>query len=121
MSTDSTLQLPSFVQRPLQFLVDGKWRDATSGERTIKVPAEKLVPAGATAPLSIEDFVFTPDEQRLLIFTNSARVWRSNTRGDYWVVDLSNWSLRKLGGNDAKPSTLMFEVLAGWDTSWLRP
>jgi dipeptidyl-peptidase 4 len=82
--------------------------DALSSERTIKVPAEKLVPAGATAPLSIEDFVFTPDEQKLLIFTNSARVWRSNTRGDYWVVDLANWSLRKLGGTDAKPSTLMF-------------
>lgn len=41
--------------------------DALSGERTIKVPAEKLVPSGATAPISIEDFVFTPDEQRLLI------------------------------------------------------
>ncbi len=30
----------------------------------------------------------TSDEQKLLIFTNSARVWRSNTRGDYWVLDL---------------------------------
>jgi dipeptidyl-peptidase-4 len=82
--------------------------DALTGERTIKVPAEKLIPAGAAAPLAIEDFVFTPDEQKLLIFTNSERVWRSNTRGDYWVVDLTTWSLHKLGGPDAKPSTLMF-------------
>ncbi|HUV67449.1 MAG TPA: S9 family peptidase, partial [Sedimentisphaerales bacterium] len=43
----------------------------------------------------------------LLIFTNTKRVWRQNTRGDYWVLDLSDWKLQKLGG-DAEPSTLMF-------------
>lgn len=82
--------------------------DAVSGERSIKVPAEKLKPQGAAAPLSIDEFVFTPDERKLLIFTNTERVWRSNTRGDYWVLTLSDWSLRKLGGPAAKPSSLMF-------------
>ena len=82
--------------------------DATSGERTVKVPAEKLIPSGASTALTIEEFAFTPDEQKVLIFTNSARVWRSNTRGDYWVFDLSNGTLRKLGGPEAKPSSLMF-------------
>ena len=82
--------------------------DVNTGDRTVKVAAEKLVPTGATDPLSIEEFTFTPDEQKLLIFTNSARVWRSNTRGDYWVLDLKANSLRKLGGSETKPSTLMF-------------
>ncbi|MEK6283972.1 MAG: S9 family peptidase [Acidobacteriota bacterium] len=82
--------------------------DALSGERSIKVAAEKLVPNGASSPLLVEEFVFTPDEQKLLIFTNSERVWRSNTRGDYWVLNLRDWSLRKLGGPETKPSTLMF-------------
>lgn len=82
--------------------------DIATGARSIKVPAEKLIPSGASAPLSIEEFVFTPDEHKLLIFTNSERVWRSNTRGDYWFVDLTNWRLQKLGGPDAKPSSLMF-------------
>ncbi|HKE57778.1 MAG TPA: DPP IV N-terminal domain-containing protein, partial [Pyrinomonadaceae bacterium] len=82
--------------------------DALSGERTVKVSAEKLVPTGAAEPLSIEEFSLTADGQRVLIFTNSARVWRSNTRGDYWVLDLKTNALRKLGGPDAKPSTLMF-------------
>jgi dipeptidyl-peptidase-4 len=82
--------------------------DALTGDRTVKVSAETLTPAGATAPLSVEEFSLTADEQRLLIFTNSARVWRSNTRGDFWVVDLKPGSLRKLGGADAKPSSLMF-------------
>src|SRR6185369_7393407 len=82
--------------------------DVNSGERTVKVSAEKLTPAGASEPLSVEEFSLTPDEQKLLIFTNSERVWRSNTRGDYWVLDFKGNTLKKLGGADAKPSTLMF-------------
>ena len=82
--------------------------NALTGERTVKVSAEKLTPSGAAEPLSVEEFSLTPDEQKILIFTNTARVWRSNTRGDYWVLDLKAGTLRKLGGADAKPSTLMF-------------
>src|SRR5687767_14337812 len=82
--------------------------NAATGERTILVSAEKLTPQGATNPLEVEEFFLTGDERKLLIFTNSARVWRSNTRGDYWVLDVPSGSLRKLGRTDAKPSTLMF-------------
>lgn len=82
--------------------------DALKGTRSIKVSAERLTPTGASAPIAIEDFNFTSDEQKVLIFTNSERVWRSNTRGDYWVLDLANWKLHKLGGAEAKPSSLMF-------------
>jgi len=81
--------------------------DALTGDRTIKVAAEKLTPTGG-GPLGIDEFYFTSDEQKVLIFTNTARVWRSNTRGDYWVLDLKTGSLRKLGGKDAAPSSLMF-------------
>jgi dipeptidyl-peptidase 4 len=82
--------------------------DVASGTRTIKVSAAKLVASGATTPLAVEDFDFSADEKKMLIFTASARVWRSNTRGDYWVVDLANGDLQKLGGATAQPSTLMF-------------
>src|SRR5215475_4641986 len=80
--------------------------DAASGERTTLVTTEKLTPKGA-APLVIEEFNLSDSGQKLLIFTNSARVWRSNTRGDYWVLDLNSWQLTKLGG-DVKPASLMF-------------
>src|SRR6185295_3753410 len=86
--------------------------DPVTGERTIKVAAEKLMAPGASAPIPVEEFDLSPDQQKLLIFTNSQRVWRSNTRGDYWVLDLRNWGLRKLGGDAAKPSSLMFAKLS---------
>ncbi len=86
--------------------------DIATGQRAVKVSAEKLTPAGASDPLAVEEFTFTPDEQKLLIFTNSKRVWRSNTRGDYWVLDLKTNALHKLGGADAKPSSLMFAKIS---------
>ena len=74
--------------------------DAATGARDVLVPAARFVPPGATAPLEPEDYVWSPDQKRLLVFTNSARVWRDNTRGDYWVLDLNAGALRKLGGAD---------------------
>ena len=84
--------------------------DAATGRSSVLVASSRLVPPGAGAPIDIEDYAWSPDHTKLLIYTNSARVWRQNTRGDYWVLDLSRQSggLRKLGGADAKPSTLMF-------------
>ncbi len=81
--------------------------DAATGAKTILVSAQSLTPPGASAPLTIDEFTLSADNQRLLIFTNSERVWRSNTRGDYWVFDLKSANLQKLGG-DAKPPRLMF-------------
>src|SRR6202041_4193074 len=46
-------------------------------------------------------------KSRVLIFTNTAQVWRRNTRGDYWVLDLKSGSLQKLGG-DAPGSSMLF-------------
>jgi len=81
--------------------------DVESGEQEILVPASRLIPKGEKGPLSISNYVWSSDGKKLLIFTNTKRVWRQNTRGDYWILDLSQWSLDKLGG-DAEPSTLMF-------------
>src|SRR4051812_11495369 len=81
--------------------------DIATGERSILAGADKLVPAGASTPLAVEEFDMSPDAQKLLLFTNSERVWRSNTRGDYWVIDLAKGKLQKLGGS-APQSSLMF-------------
>src|SRR6202021_1442983 len=53
------------------------------------------------------DYAWSKDKSRVLIFTNTAQVWRRNTRGDYWVLDLKSGSLQKLGG-DAPASSMLF-------------
>ena len=82
--------------------------DCASGRKEVVVPAKAFAPEEKTEPLEVESFEFSADESKLLLYSNSRRVWRRNTRGDYWVLDLAKaGSLRKLGGN-AAPSTLMF-------------
>jgi dipeptidyl-peptidase 4 len=81
--------------------------DAATGARTVIVTAAQLTPAGAASPLSLEDYVWSPDHRKLLVYTNSARVWRANTRGDYWVLDLDGGRLRQLGAS-RPASSLMF-------------
>jgi dipeptidyl-peptidase-4 len=85
--------------------------DAPSGKRSVLVPAAKLVPPGADGPLAIEDYAWSPDGKVLIVFTNSQRVWRQNTRGDFWTYDLATGKLRQLG-RDFEPSTLMFAKLS---------
>jgi dipeptidyl-peptidase 4 len=81
--------------------------DPATGAREIVVAARRLTPPGRATPLAIDDYAFSADEALLLIYTNSRRVWRRNTRGDYWVLDLGSGELHQLGG-DAPPSSLMF-------------
>jgi dipeptidyl-peptidase-4 len=83
-----------------------RYQTAT-GTREIFVAAERLIPTGQKTPLDVEDYGMSPDGHKVLVFTNSKTVWRRNTRGDYWVLDLTSGALRKLGG-DAPASSLMF-------------
>ncbi len=78
------------------------------GAREVLIAARQFIPQGDSLPLAVEEYLWSPDMKQLLIFTNTRPVWRLNTRGDYWLLDRSTGRLRKLGGAEAKPSTLMF-------------
>jgi len=82
--------------------------ETATGARRVLVSARQLTPAGASDALDFDNYVWSADGTRLLLFTNTRKVWRQNTRGDYWVLDLRSGALRQLGGPDAEPSTLMY-------------
>jgi dipeptidyl-peptidase 4 len=69
--------------------------------------AAQLTPKGSSSPLDVKDFSFSEDGKKVLIYTNSKKVWRYETRGDYWVLDLNNYQLKKLGAK-LPESSLMF-------------
>lgn len=81
------------------------------GKTEVLVPAEKLIPPDAKSPLAVHGYEFTKDSDLVLISTNTQKVWRANTRGDYWTFRRSTGALAKLGG-DAKPATLQFAKLS---------
>jgi len=80
---------------------------AKSGKRSVLVSAQKLIPEGETQPLSIRSYEWSSDNTKLLIFTNTRKVWRYHTRGDYWVLDIFSGTLTQLG-NSAERATMMF-------------
>lgn len=55
----------------------------------------------------IKDFELSEDGTRALIYTNSKKVWRYETRGDYFVADLKTNTLTQVG-KDKPASSLMF-------------
>lgn len=87
-----------------------RW-DPLSGRRDILVAASNLVAHGASKPLKIEDYGWSDDFRKLLVFTNTRRVWRRETRGDYWVFDRDSAQLKKLGGA-APEASLMFATFS---------
>ncbi len=82
--------------------------ETATGARSVLVSARQLIPTGAQAPLDVEDYDWAPGDSLLLVFTNTRKVWRRNTRGDYWVLNRNSGTLKKLGGPDAAQATLMY-------------
>jgi dipeptidyl-peptidase-4 len=83
--------------------------DPASGSRTVLLRGGDLIPAGMRDPIDIESYQFSKDDTRLLIFTNSARVWRQRTKGTYYVWDFTD---KRLLPVSTKPGYQMFAKLS---------
>lgn len=67
----------------------------------------ELIPSGGSEALKVQSFEVSPDEKSLLVFANTQKVWRDNTRGDYWIFNKNTKQLSQLG-KSLPASSLMF-------------
>lgn len=79
--------------------------ESESLERTVFLPASSISLEGKA--MTIEDFSLSKDGSKIILFTNSSRVWRTNTKGDYYVYNFNTKKLKQLG-RDLPSSSLMF-------------
>ena len=90
--------------------------DVRTGLKTVLLSKDKLRQPGSAQALTVTDFAFTPDSANVLIFTNTARVWRYNTRGDYFLINRASGQMRQLGkssGGASRPAqSLMYAKLS---------
>lgn len=91
--------------------------DPATGKREILVAAKALIPEGKKKPLAVSGYTFTKDLAKVLIYTNTRRVWRVHSRGDYWVLDRASGKLHQLGGKEAPEATLMFAKFSPADSN----
>ena len=111
------VSLFSFAQQGIKWTKEGNsyYRTEADGivsysladnSRKTVISKADLTPAGQNS-LAIRSFAFSPDQSKVLIYTNTKKVWRLDTRGDYWVLDLKTKQLRQLGSG-LPSSSLMF-------------
>lgn len=76
--------------------------------REVLVSYEKLIPKGEKEPLTVESYQWSKDGKWLMVFSNGEQVWRSRSRGDFWLLNLETDSLYQLGGENIEAKKLMF-------------
>lgn len=81
--------------------------NAKDNKRSVLVPSSKLINPETGKPLKIRSVIWSDDNSRILVYNNTKRVWRYDTRGDYWFVDLKKGNPRQLG-KGLPESSLMF-------------
>jgi dipeptidyl-peptidase-4 len=81
--------------------------DSATGKQSILVDAKQLIPNGAEKPLEIKDYSWSKDGRFVLISTNTVKFRRQESFGDYWLLSLTDSSLRQVG-TDAPASSLMY-------------
>ncbi|MDO7852097.1 S9 family peptidase [Hymenobacter convexus] len=77
------------------------------GQARTLLSKRQLTPAGQTAPLGVRRVALSEDGRLILLSTNTKKVWRYDTRGDYWVYDTGSKQLTQLGKGRPE-SSLMF-------------
>jgi len=85
--------------------------DPMTDAETVLVKREQLIPAGTSKALSPQSYSFNSDYTKLLIFTNTVKVWRLRTRGDYWLLDINSNKLTQMG-KGLPSQSLMFAKLS---------
>ena len=75
---------------------------STEGEKD-----QLILSSSEVGDIKIESFLFSQNKNKILLFTKSVKVWRYNTRGDYWVYDFKTNQGKKVG-KSMPDSSLMF-------------
>ncbi len=82
--------------------------DPATLERSILISLAQLKPAGSHKALVVDDYQWSKDQSKLLIYTNAEYVWRDKTRGEYWVLNIEDGALWELGEESYQASQMMF-------------
>jgi len=103
-------------------------------ERNVLLDGDNMLAPDMGAKINIEGYSFDANKTKVLIYTDSERVWRQNTKGFYYVYDIATQNLSAL--DDRNNGFQMFAKLSpdgskvgfvrdrnlfvkDWNTRWL--
>ena len=70
---------------------------AKDNSSEVIIPSSMLINKETGKPIAVRRISWSIDNEKVLIYNNTRRVWRYDTRGDYWVLNLKTGHLRQLG------------------------
>jgi dipeptidyl-peptidase-4 len=74
--------------------------DLERNQQTVLLDGSKLYAAEVNRLIAIQDYAFSADRSRLLIYTDSAPVWRLPTKGYYYVYDFAGQKLTPISSRE---------------------
>ncbi|MEO8110703.1 MAG: DPP IV N-terminal domain-containing protein [Ginsengibacter sp.] len=74
-------------------------------DKKLMLSTEQIKTSGLTT--RIENIVWSDDRSKILIYTNSSRVWRINSKGDYWYFEMATGKGKQIG-KGLESSSLQF-------------
>lgn len=80
---------------------------AKDNAREVIIPSSMFIDKSTGKRIGLGRISWSDDNEKVLIYNNTKRVWRYDTRGDYWVLSLHDGSLRQLG-KGLPESSMMF-------------
>ena len=86
--------------------------ETATGERSALITAVQLTPKGVEKALNVENYQWDREMRHVLIFTETRKYWRTNSLGDYWVLNRESGEIKKLGGPETPPSSMMYATFS---------
>ncbi len=86
----------TYIRRGDDGTTDLVAQDVRTGAEDVLITGSTLVPGGERQPIEIEGYDWSPSGDRMLIYTRTQRVWRRNTKGLYYVLDMASGALMPL-------------------------
>ena len=80
---------------------------AKDNAREVIIPSAMFTDKSTGKKIAMGRISWSDDNDKVLIYNNTQRVWRYDTRGDYWVLSLHDGNLRQLG-KGLPESSMMF-------------
>jgi dipeptidyl-peptidase-4 len=68
-----------------------------NNEGSIWMNGKSLIPSGSQQPIQIQKFTLSDNQELVLIQTNSKKVWRYETMGDFYLFNIKKNQLQQLG------------------------
>lgn len=97
--------------------------DLERDQQTVLVEGAKLHAAEVNRLIAIQNYAFSADRSRLLIYTDSAPVWRYPTKGYYYLYDFATQKLAPISSRKkGDPENVQLKtIFDDKESTWVEP